>query len=98
MKEIYDNYEGVYEKYADSVFEELNVDERLLCIQMAMDNACELLEKLVDCAKESLESAKEKEKKEKGGKKAEFSVGRIGADIGEEVSQGDVIARIFGNV
>ena len=95
MKEIYDNYEGVYAKYADSVFEELNVDERLLCIQMAMDNACELLEKLVDCASESLESAK---KKEKGGKKAEFSVGKIGADIGEEVSQGDVIARIFGNV
>ena len=98
MKEIYENYEGLYDKYLNSEFEGLEVDERLLCIQMAIDNACELLEKLVDCAQESLECLKAEDT---GGKKAkdaaEFTIGKIGADIGEEKGQLDIIAKIFGN-
>ena len=99
MKEKdFDVYEGLYEDIYDkahayeAAYGEADLEERLAYIQFALENACELLEKLVDCA---LEERKVKEDK-RG--KSQFRVGKIGADIGEEKRQRDSIARIFGNV
>jgi len=67
------------------------VEEGLDDIKTALDCICELLERFL----EREEEVKEKEKEE--AKAAEFRPAKIGADIGEEKSQMDVIAKIFGN-
>ena len=99
MKEKYEVYEDLYEKLLDGRYDDegLNVDERLMYIQLALDNICELLEKLVDCAKEEEKEGKKGKKKGGDVDAAEFSITKIGADIGEEKEQADIIARIFGN-
>jgi len=73
-------------------FEELNMEERLYYIQMAMESACELLEKLLEC---EMEKAKERTEKEDEAAPA-FEIGKVGVDIGE-AKVNDEIARIFGN-
>jgi len=94
----YGNFEE-REKMRQELDERMMLDEqgvgievRLYCIQTAIEDVCELLENLVECAKEGREAAKAKEDV------AKFVPGKIGADIGEENVQEDVVARIFGNV
>jgi len=62
-----------------------HVEERLFCIQMAIEEVCNLLQTLVEHAKENRESAK-------------FAPAKIGADIGEGGNQDDMVAKIFGNI
>ena len=95
--EGFDKYEGLFDQYPDAALEDINVDERLLCIHMAIENACELLEKLVECAKDNLKEVKKEGKEKKEKKLPKFVPGKIGTDVCEENSQQDVIARIFGN-
>ena len=81
MKEGYEGFVGVYE--VDGL------EERLAYIQNGVENVCEILERILECF------AEEREKELKKGD--EFRLGKIGADIGEEMVQEDVIAKIFGN-
>jgi len=69
------------------------VEESLDDIKTALDCICELLEKFLERGEE----VKEKEKEKAKTKAAEFRPAKIGAEIGEEKSQMDVIAKIFGN-
>lgn len=87
-----DVYEGLCHEAYEAAYGKAELEERLACIQFALENACELLEKLVDCA---LEEHKVKEGKEGA---PQFRIGKIGADIGDEKKQRDSIAKIFGNV
>ncbi|MCL2376288.1 MAG: hypothetical protein FWC76_02715 [Defluviitaleaceae bacterium] len=91
MKENYEMYEDLYERFCSRMYEEMDLDEKLTEFQEAFDNACELLEKLLD----RLDEGEKKEKKE--AEAAGFRLAKVGADIGEEKSQMDVIAKIFGN-
>ncbi|MDR2183185.1 MAG: hypothetical protein LBE55_03330 [Clostridiales bacterium] len=76
-------YENLYDRAYDQTYAAMDLDERLADIQVSLDNICELLEGLVQS---------KKQKKEAG-----FKPMKIGADIGEEKSQMDIIAKIFGN-
>jgi len=82
MKKNYEDYDGYVEKYYDQMtLSAIDLEDKLEDIQATLDGICEVLEKLV------------KERKER----AEFRPVKIGADIGEEKEQMDVIAKIFGN-
>ena len=101
MAKSYDNYE-VYEvvEAAREIFGGVNLEERLENFQLSLDGICELLEGLLESqAKEAKEEEEKKEAKAKEAKaKKEYMPAfKIGADIGEEKKQLDVIAKIFGN-
>jgi len=86
-------YESLYDKLYDKAYAAANADERLADICNALDSICELLEKLFEVVKEKEAEEKKEGKEEEAG----FRLAKIGADIGEEKGQMDVIARIFGN-
>ena len=95
MKEKYDLYDELFDKrYVDDSYDGIELGERLMYLQLALDNVCELLEELVNCTKEE---KKEEVRKKEEQEKSAFKLGKIGADIGEEKGQLDIIAKIFGN-
>ena len=91
MKENYEMYEDLYEKLYGGVYEDIGLEDKLIQLQDSLDVACELLERLLS----KLAEGEKKEKKEAGA--AGFRLAKVGADIGEEKEQMDVIAKIFGN-
>jgi len=101
MKEYFEEFDGI--ELFDDVMEgadEMVVEERLAYIQLALDNACDLLQRLVECALEKAAEEKAEKKAEAKSKAAEFKIGKLGADLGQskEKAQQDCIARIFGNM
>jgi len=101
MRGSYEDFDELYDDVMDGGLDEMNVEERMAYIQMALDNACELLQRLVDCAADKLaeEKKQQAEKQDKEEQPAVFKIGKIGADMAacEEKAQQDYIAKIFGN-
>ena len=91
MKEKYEDY-GAY----NGAYYVTEAAEKLDDIKDVLEEMCELLEK---CLCKLVEGEKERKeaKEEKKEEAAKFKPVKIGADIGGEKNQMDIIARIFGN-
>jgi len=89
-------YEALYDKLYDKAYGVMDTDERLAEISASLDSICELLERFLDKLTEEKKEDKEKKSKHDVDESG-FRLAKIGADIGEEKSQMDVIAKIFGN-
>ena len=90
VKEDYGIYEDIYAKLYEDKHEEVELSERLMYINIALDSIHELLEKFLNKFFEGKQKGKSAEAPE-----PKFT--KIGADIGCKHTQMDVIAKIFGN-
>ena len=94
-------YEELYAELSGKAYEKGDLTQVLEGICAAIEAACEILDKLA-AATQRLEEKNEKVKEVKETKKeVKKEVGnpnfKIGADIGEKITEEDIIAKIFGN-
>ena len=81
-----DDYESLHEAVYGLGYDEGDLAEKIEKISMSLEAVCEILEKLLDAS----DAAKEKIQDN-------LPAFKIGADIGGELKQEDLIAKIFGN-